>query len=149
MIELLLNHYKFGFLIFFIYLCSMKRKETIRQSPYPYTISQIRDLPNGAKIVKAMVYDFLKKNRLLDFYYECYIRYHSRIEKSPEELMAEGIKPLDFYLNTASKVLIERGYHVRDFIYESDISFNWEDDIKSDVERMDMKWIQISDKLRC
>jgi hypothetical protein len=94
-----------------------------------------------------MFYDFLKKNRLLDEYYDFYVRFHD-YELSPQDLESKGLKPFEFYFNKSARICCERGYAIRDFIYRPDTSFVWDEEIREKAEMMDSKWTELVDSLK-
>lgn len=122
--------------------------EKIRKCSYPLSIRSIKELElsKRVKIVKAMFYDFLKKNRLLDEYYDCYVKFHE-YELSPQDLESKGLKPFKFYLNKSARICCERGYAIRDFIYNAETSFVWDEEIREKAEMMDSKWTKLVDSL--
>ena len=93
-----------------------------------------------------MFYDFLKKNRLLDEYYDCYVKFHD-YELSPQDLESKGLKPFEFYLNKSARICCELDYAIRDFIYNVKTSFPWKEEIREKAEMMDSKWTELVDSL--
>lgn len=120
----------------------------IRQSPYPFTQNDIKVQfdEERFKMIKALVYDFLKKKRKLGFYYDCYAMAHGGI-KSPDTLKKQGLKPFKVYLEDAAH---EAPFHaLRDFFFERKVSFHWEKLPKHMQEKMldiDRAWLHLIDK---
>lgn len=127
----------------------MKKKESVRKCPYPFTIEELRKmgLDKQIKTVKALVYDFLKKQRKLSFYYDNYRAYNTNhcIQKE-DDLIKIGLRPFEVYLSYACDKLCREMRYVRDFFYYSDISFPWNDWNKPDIEHLDGNWVALIDK---
>ena len=120
----------------------------IRLNPYPFTQNDIKVQSDEeqSKMIKALVYDFLKKKRKLGLYYDCYVMSHREI-KSPDTLKKHGLKPFKAYLEDAAH---EAPFHaLRDFFFERKVSFHWEKLPKHMQEKMldiDKAWLQLIDK---
>jgi hypothetical protein len=126
----------------------LKCNGIIRLSPYPFTQNDIKAQfdEEQSKMIKALVYDFLKKKRKLGLYYDCYVMAHRGI-KSPETLKKQGLKPFEAYLEDAAH---EAPFHdLRDFFFDRKVSFHWEKLPQHMHEKMldiDKAWLNLIDK---
>ncbi len=125
----------------------LKCNGIIRLSPYPFTQNDIKVQfdEEQSKMIKALVYDFLKKKRKLGFYYDCYVMAHEEI-KSPETLKKQGLKPFKTYLEDAAH---EAHFHgLRDFFFNRKVSFRWTKLPRHMHEKMldiDKAWLRLID----
>ena len=119
------------------------------KSPFPFKIPSTEknwDTDKKIKITKALVYDFLKKNRKLEFFYDSYVKYHNPIIP-PMELNDMGLRPFEFYLKEAASDAIIKHVPVRDFFFRSNTCFPWNEEIKISMELLDHKWLNLMDNL--
>ena len=117
-------------------------KHKVKKSPYPFTLN---DIDNGSiakqkKMRKALVYDFLKKERLLGFYYDSYVKARG---ENPNSIA----KPFRVYLERASVESVTR-CALRDFFFDVRVNFDWTllGDIGNDLMiGLDRKWVMLVD----
>ena len=126
----------------------LKCNGIIRLSPYPFTQYDIKiqSVEEQSKMIKALVYDFLKKKRKLGLYYDCYVMAHRGI-KSPDTLKKQGLKPFKAYLEDAAH---EAPFHgLRDFFFDREVSFSWEKlpkHMHDKISDIDKAWLHLIDK---
>lgn len=121
-------------------------------SPYQYTSRQIYnfELEKRKKYIKALVYDFLKKHRMLGFYYDCYLFAHNVLSQTPTEIERKKLLPFEVYIKDAAIMASSCGYSfLRDFFWERSISFNWQnltEKQRGDIVNLDREWTKLIDK---
>ena len=119
----------------------------IMDSPYIYTKDEIAKMPNHVKhkFLKALVYDFMKKNRLMGIYFDNYIAYHSA-----DTRRGFGGKTLfDVCLNEGMSKIIAGNTTIGDFFFSHRVSFPWNDDIKDFMRIVDNKWLHFWGLVGC
>ena len=120
-------------------------------SNYPPT-RYITDSARRKKLLRAVVYDFLKKKHALKLYLDCYIFYNKMTTKEIENIVKKEHKPImDYCLDKAIDTLVETGESFNDFFFSDRVSFNWSsigEENKKKIEQLDNDWLSLLGKLR-
>ena len=94
------------------------------------------------KFIRALIYDVLKKERLLGFYYDNYKSSHQiDLIAEGKDKLEVGVKPLEVYINRGLDTLKKYMFPLQDFFYAS--SFSWNDKNCKIISELDKTWVRL------
>lgn len=118
---------------------------------YPPT-KNITDLDKRKKLLKAVVYDFLKKKHALALFSDAYIFYNQLSSTCIKEMEKKHKQPiLGICLNNAIDNMIQFHESFADFFFASRVSFGWgalNEDQRKKIESLDKEWTNLLGNLR-
>lgn len=117
---------------------------------YPPT-RNITDLDKRKKLLKAVVYDFLKKNRALGVYFDSYATYRGITSEFIASVATKNKPILATFLESAIARMELGGKAFNDFFFNRVISFSWgalNEGQRKKIESLDKEWVNLLSNLR-
>ena len=118
---------------------------------YPPT-KNITDLDKRKKLLKAVVYDFLKKKHALALFSDAYIFYNQLSPTDIKEMEKKHKQPiLGICLDKAINNMIIFHESFADFFFASRVSFGWSalhEDHRKKIESLDKDWTNLLSNLK-
>lgn len=120
--------------------------------PYNYPLTKYcYNKKKREKLLKAVVYDFLKKNRALGVYFDSYATYRGITSEFIASIATKNKPILATFLESAIARMELGGEALSEFFFSGNISFSWRalnEGQRKKIVSLDKKWTNLLSNLR-